>query len=332
MLRRLTACLMAMLFLFAAAPVRAAEVDGLAVLSQWDERFYDSAFRYNHNYFRFGGCFPASAANGVIAALGVTDQDQAAGILRDMLYLLTKNSPVQQKVQITRMSYLNLEPGEAPANERYPTLNQALQDFGGLIRYTDAYLNAERLEQALSEIAGQKAIYHGALARDGLWPNLCAMVETLIDAGYEDATMVVASIGAGTVNTRAPFRSGTAGHYLCIYLPVKSFSETGVFYVLDSMPRALEGEPFADDMLYKFSYDFIGRQNYSTSLDDFNARFTVKRVVPTIVRVEPINDALDAITAAQGSDILPSSALLPDLERYVTFFGTSHIFFTLPEL
>lgn len=330
MLRRLTACLTAFLLLLAAAPVHAAEVDELAILSQWDERLYDSAFRYNNNYFRFGGCFPASAANGVIAALGVTDQDQAAGIFRDVLYLLTNNSPARQKVQIGRFSYLNIAPGELPENERYSTLNQTLQDFGGLIRYADTYMNAERLGQALAEIGGQKALLHGSLTRDGLWPNLCAMVETLIDAGHEDAVMVVASIGAGTASTRAPFRSGTSGHYLCLYLPVKSFSETGVFYVLDSMPRALEGEPYAPEMLYKFTYDFIGRQNYSTSLDDFNALFAVSRVLPTIVRVDPINEALDAVNAAQGGDVLPSSALMTYLDQVVTFFGTSHIFFTLP--
>ena len=329
MLRRLTACLMAFILLFAALPAHA-DVEDLAILSQWDERFFGHEFRYNNIYFRFGGCGPASVANSLIAALGVTDQDLAAGILYDLLYLLTQNKPVSNKVQIAHLSCLRSVNGQPPVlDERYPALDQAIADFDGLFLYDDGLLTPEKLEAVLPELEGRKAIYHGSLTSKNRWAALYGLVETLIDTGHQDATIVVGFIGGGTTGTSAPFRSGNAGHYLGLYFPVESFSQTGVYYVLDSQPRALFGESYGDDTVYPRIYDFVGKQKASTSLDRFNQHFEVERVQPTILRVLPKGPALDALNAA-GPGELPLSALLPALNDYVLFYGTAHIFISFP--
>lgn len=329
MLRRLTACLMASLILFSALPAHA-DVEDLAILSQWDERFFGAEFRYSDIYFRFGGCGPASVANSLIAALGVTDQDLAAGILYDLLYLLTQNKPVSNKVQVAHLSCLQSVNGQLPAlDERYPALNQALADFGGLFLYDDGLLTPEKLETVLPELDGRKAIYHGSLTSKNRWHALYGLVEALINSGHQDATIVVGFIGGGTTGTSAPFRSGKAGHYISLYFPVESFSRTGVFYVLDSQPRSLFDEPYGDDTPFLRPYDFVGKQNLSTSLDRFNQHFEVERVLPTILRVSPKGPALDALDAA-GQGELPLSALLPALNDYILFYGMAHIFISFP--
>lgn len=329
MLRRLTACLLALLLL-AAVPARAAEVADLAILSQWDERFYDQTYRYNNNFFRYGGCGPAAVTNALIAALDVTDQDQAADLLLDVMRLLTNGKQKKSRIQIAWMSYLNFTKPSQITDERYPTLNQLLRDFGGYILYNNGYITPESLEDALSLLGNYKALYHGSLGKTDHWANLCAMAKLLMDSGHGDATIVVGLLGAGTSTNIAPFRSGDSGHYLSICLPVQEFCETGVFYVLDSMPRALEGEPYGLDLTYMIPYDFVGEQKFLRSLARFNELFTVERVQTTILRVRPIGDALKALTAATRLNRAPLDALEPYLTEVMRFFGTSHILFTLP--
>ena len=333
--RRFFALLAALLVLLTALPAHAGEIGDLAILSQWDERFFDNSFRYSNNYFRFGGCGPASASNGVIAALDVTDQDLAAEVLRDVMNLLTKFSPVKNKIQVTWLNYLDFTREQLAAgagDERYPALNQALRNYGGDIHYLEGFVNAETLAPLLPDPGSGPVIFHGSFNGNDRWANLREIIRVLTDAGYEDARFVLSVLGAGTEVTKSPFRSGTAGHYLCVCVSMKSFCETGELYVLDSLPRALAGEEFGADMTpYHLQYDFLKRQKFSTSLDEFNELFTVERVQPTIVRAMPIGEALEAVNAASGTDTLPLDALMPYLNRVMQFHGSSHIFVVLPQ-
>lgn len=333
MLRRLTACLMALLML-AAVPARAAETADLAILSQWDERLFDQDFQYDGNHFRFNGCGPASVANALVAAMGITDGDTAVGITRDLMRVLTKNRPNKTKMQIAHLSYLDFpDPSRIAADELYPTLHQSLRDFGGPILYAGGNVKAKTLEDTLTLLGGRKALYHGTLSGNDRWASLIAMARVLLDNGYEDTAIVVGYLGAGTAKTKGPFRSGTAGHYLGIYIPVKEFSETGVFYVLDSLPRALDGEAYGSNgEPFMLKYDFTGSQRYFGSLEEFKQYFAVDRVKQTIVRARPIGEALEALnTPGEDENELPVERLLPYLDKHMVFFGTSHIFLPLSE-
>lgn len=330
MLRRLTACVLALLML-AAVPARAAEIADLAVVSQWDERFFGKEYMYGGNHFRFSGCGPASVANALIAVLGVTDDDTATGLTRDVLYLLTRYQPNKHRMQIRALNYLNFTDPAQIADPLYPTLNRLLQDYNGLILYSDQPITTAELEKYVYRLNGHKALFHSALSKTNRWAQICAMARVLLDNGYEDADIVIAFQGAGTVKTRGPFRSGTSGHYLSVYIPLREFVEEGAFYVLDSMPRALDGEDYAPNQLpYMLKYDFAGSQLYYGSLREFNERFTVERVKNTIVRVRPIGEALAAFNAA-GEDERDIDLLEPYLEEYAVFVNTSHIMFSLPE-
>ena len=336
MLRRLTACLMAFLMLLVALPASAKAyvyVGDLATLSQYDDRFYNKDFMYNNNYLRYGGCYPSSVTNALIAALDVTNEDLAVGMLWDVMQLLTNGSPATRRAQLAYLQYLDFTEEEiAAGDEQYPALSEALIDFGGSIHYQKGYVEPEHVAAFIEKNGDQRAIFHGSFARDEFWPYLCEMAEVLFAEEQWDATIVVAGIGAGTVTTRAPFRSGEAGHYLSLYFPIWEFSSNGSFYVLDSFPRALEGEPYGLDQDYAVTYDFIDKQKYSTSLDGFNERFSVFRIQPTIVRVDPISQAAeDFYDAINNEEDMPLKAMLPHLS-HATFFGTSHIFLIFPGL
>lgn len=327
MLRRLTACLLALLLL-GAASAQAAMPDDLAILSQWDERFLDRDFYYNNNHFRFGGCGPASVTNALIAVLGVTDQDLAGGIERDVLYMLTNRRPAQSGIILSNLSYLGTFGTSSELDGRYPSLSQAVQEYGGRFLYTDGKVTPETLAEVLPTINGRKTLYHGTLAHENRWANLCGMVRVLAENDYEDAVIVLGRLGAGTSTTQGPFRSGSAGHYLGLYLSVREFREEGVFYVLDSLPRALAGEDYAPNTPpYMLPYDFVGPQKYSTSLEEFSLNFSVERVQTTIVRVRPSGQARVAMKFTSD----PIGILQPYLERLLVFFSTSPIFISLPE-
>lgn len=332
MLRRLTACLMAFLLLLAALPAHAeTDMEELATLSQYDDRFNGRDFMYNNNYLRYGGCYPSSVTNALIAALDVTNEDLAMGMLWDVMHLLTNGNPATRQAQLAYLRYLNFTADEiAAGDEQYPALSEALIDFGGPIHYHEGYVEPEHVAAFIEQNGDQRAVFHGSFARSEFWPYLCEMAEVLFATKHWDATIVVAGIGAGTVTTRAPFRSGEAGHYLSLYFPIRDFSANGTFYVLDSFPRALEDEPYGLDQSYTVTYDFIDKQKYATSLDGFNERFAVTRVLPTIVQVDPINEAYENFNDAINNDEdMPLLALLPHL-TYATFFGTSHIFLIFP--
>ena len=333
MLRRCLACLTA-LMLLAISPAHAlalSDTADLAILSQWDECLMDSAFRYNNNYFRFNGCGPASIANGVIAALDITDHDQAVAILRDLLYLLGRSNPAKNRIMPLLLDYMNVAPDHPlDADPRYPTLNEAMLDFGGPILYYDGRINAQNLPSLLPASHDTPTIIHGIFTKDDRWTSMRELIQVLTDAGYEDARIVLSFLGAGTDGTKSPFRSGSAGHYLCVCIPMAEFLQSGEFYVLDSLPRALAGEEFAQGLTYQIQYDFVKKYDPYAPLNEFNDLFEVIRITPTIVQPVPIGEAQKSVAEAQENGSIPLDALMPYLNQVMQFHGESRIFITLP--
>ena len=333
MLRRYLACFLAFLCLTTASGHALAmnAVTDLAIMSQWDEHFWNSDFIYHNNHFRFGGCGPASVGNGLIAALDVTDEEQAVAIMRDLLYLMTKSRPAKNKISLYLLDYLDFPAGRwATADERYPALNQALTDSGYSFRYYNSNITAQNLPSFLPA-SGSPTVIHGSFSKDDRWESIREIIQVLTDAGYEDARIVLSFLGAGTSGTQSPFRSGSGGHYLCVCVQMADFLQSGEFYVLDSLPRALAGEDFASGQTFQLQYDFVKKQNPSASLEEFNTLFEVKRIKPTIVQPVPIGEALSAVEVAEQSGALPGDALMPYLSQVMQFYGDSYIFITLPE-
>lgn len=331
MLRRLVACLLAIMCLTGATALAAGPYD-LAILSQWDERFYDNDFYYNDNQFRFGGCGPASVTNALVAVLDVTDQDLAAGMERDVMYLLTDHRPAHNTINIARLSYLNSADGPLALDPRYPSLNQALLEYNGRFIYDGLNVTAVDIEEALGYLDGSKALYHGTMAKSNFWPGLVEIVDLLMSCGYQNSLIVVGFLSAGTETTAGPFRSGTAGHYLSLYIHVQEFAQAGTFYVLDSFPRALEDEPCGTrDATYNYTYDFVNTSSRPSALAAFTENFELERIQPTVLRVLPTGEARDALRH-HADDEQPIDALLPYLDNIVKFYNSPHIFIVLHEM
>lgn len=343
MLRRFTA------FLLIAAlccPIAAAEtmhpaaVGDLAVVSQQDRRFQIQAYRYKGLAFRCNGCGPSSFTNALIAAINVTDRDLAADLMLDMLHLLTapkKPSDRSAAISASRLAYLNAAPDTRdPAVNSYPAIDQALIDYGGSISYSHDFVTPEVIADIIGTPLDAPQVIVGRFTRDARYPTLIALIDLLYDAGYRDATITLAHLGAGTKSTSGPLRSGNAGHYLCLHLPVGEFYETGAVYALDSLPRALDGESYGGDHTYRSTYDFVEGARNRYSLNAFLNTYEAERVKNTIIRLKPYGDALerlDAALAAATPTDLASLQSLADVRasqlKTIVTFGVSHAFVSL---
>ena len=121
----------------------------------------------------------------------------------------------------------------------------------------------------------------------------------------DDATLILAYAGAGLDSSTAPLRSGASGHYLTVLLHVGSFIQNGTVYVLDSLPRALPGEPCGYKYLYRSAYAFP--QAPDEEPDEFNARYIALRISPTVIKL-----TLNSRELARLDQHDPSAYRLPE--------------------
>ena len=150
-----------------------------------------------------------------------------------------------------------------------------------------------------------------------------ALLMALHGMGMDDATLCLACAGAGTEASGAPLRSGKSGHYLTVLFHVGTFAESGTVYVLDSLPRALAGEPYtpygtADEM--HTQYGFV--QDSA-----FNRNFTAARISPTVIRLSLTQNALEALRAEPEETALARRARLM---KPLILFGPCVMMLSLP--
>ena len=71
--------------------------------------------------------------------------------------------------------------------------------------------------------------------------------------------LTLCNMTVGVPDTSAPFHSsGRGGHFAALYFQAGEFHDTGAFHLLDSYPRALEGDCCAPDGgLYLEQYPFV---------------------------------------------------------------------------
>ncbi len=90
------------------AAVPAARAESLpAAISQRDSRFHTSDYRYGDRVFKENGCGPALLTNALLASLRITDEDQAAALMLDMMRLLCAPEDTSMvKLQLYCLGYL----------------------------------------------------------------------------------------------------------------------------------------------------------------------------------------------------------------------------------
>ena len=293
----------------------------LSVLSQRDEAIGELAY-YTATIQR-RGCMPVSIVNGLIASFGVTDRETAIGLVQETLALLVpRGSRGKAPVDLQNLAAL-LDPAlRADGREAYPNLARTVGAYPGDVRVTQAHLSAREVLERLDGVQ-TPMMFVSRMAVYPDWTEAVALLMALHGMGMDDATLCLACAGAGTEASGAPLRSGKSGHYLTVLFHVGTFAESGTVYVLDSLPRALAGEPYtpygaADEM--HTQYGFV--QDSA-----FNRNFTAARISPTVIRLSLTQNALEALRAEPEETALARRARLM---KPLILFGPCVMMLSLP--
>lgn len=264
-----------------------------ATISQQDARF--SQWMYQGVSYSAGGCGPSSVTNALLTVLNVTDEDVAAQVAEEMLLLLcSPYDPAVTDMTIGRLAKLDTTALEDLA--RYPTLDALMRAYPGQVTYLSDEADASALTGWMEP--GVQQLIICSLDRTNRWQRLCEMTDLLYRGGFADSTITLSHISAGNIETAGAFRSGRSGHYVSLHVPVREFTEEGAFYLLDSLPRALEGEAYGDGEIYRQPYDFLTPAGRAAGMRPFLASLLPQRLSPTLIRLVPQGDALEAFSAA----------------------------------
>lgn len=292
----------------------------LSVMSQRDEAI--GALAYATATVQRRGCLPVSLANGVIAAFDVTDRETAIGLVQEMLSLLVPRGS-RGKAAIDLQALPKLFDPTLRTQEEYPNLAKTVGAYPGGVSFTQARLNAqeviERLDGAKSPfvLVSRMEVYPD-------WTDAVQILTALHDRGMDDAVLCLACAGAGTEASGTPLRSGKSGHYLTVLFHVGTFMESGTVYVLDSLPRALAGEPYGytDEMhaQYAFASDSPGNA--------FNRNYFAERISPTVIKLSLTQTALETLRAEPEETTL---ARRVKLLSPLILFGPGVMMISMPE-
>lgn len=278
-------------------------MQNLAVLSQQDEAFEGIA--YNNGTIKGRGCAPLSIANGLAAAFGVTDPAQTKAITLEAGALLARSRRMDvYPVEANNMPQVLNPRLRTQESDTYPALGSLIGGYGGQIAATDESLNATEALAMLDSVSAP-AVVSGRMYVNNGWENVLRVLLELHARGQDDAALILAYAGAGVESSTAPLRSGENGHYLTVLIHVGSFVQSGTVYVLDSLPRALPGEPCGYKYLYRSAYAFP--QAPDEEPDEFNARYIALRISPTVVKL-----TLNSRELARLDQHDPSAYRLPE--------------------
>lgn len=296
------------------------------IISQMDSRFVDDRFIYNGTPFQAQGCLPSSVCNALTALLA-TPGDSAEPLLEELLLTLcSREAPHQSRLRIQRLPGLLSDP--APES-------QVARLTAGIshILPADNLLHAPTTMRQLEELNGGSVLLSQYLVANTGWEELCKLLITLNESGKGDARLAICGVGAGHYDYSSnPFGSGENGHYISLFLTADEFCRRGVFYLLDSYPRALADEPFGDDQLYMTRYSFVHQVN-----SPFCYNYVPRRISPTVLRFTLTQKEQDILAATRIDTSITESGrrekLVKLYTRYIhsaTIYGKNMVLLYIP--
>ena len=249
-----------------------------AIINQYDVAFKTSEYSYCGHYFWENGCGPASVANALIAGLGITDEETAAGILFDVMHIMSSN-PRTHNIDIKR--YVQLP-------YRGNTLQQIYKENNWDIICYETTVSPE----VIASIARPSTLIFCKAKNEQRWEVAIEYAKAL--AGT-NAVIYMVRVGTGTASVQGPLAFGQAGHFVTLCLPVDKFLETGAIYLLDSAPCALAGESYGKDCYYKMRYPFVSNPRGHRQ---FLNIYGVERVQEEVIRFYLLDPSVDRVAAA----------------------------------
>lgn len=331
MSRRIIVCFLLLAILSTASVCQAEQrhtssesyLGGLGILSQLDPALEQARYMYCGHRFWESGCLPASITNALTAAFGVEELDTSE-LLHDVLVqMASQNRPDLYAIEPSRVA--SLFAGDLSGDS--PALQQLSRSMTG-IEAVKGRMSGKELVQRLTALGDSRVALIFTLNIRGDWERVLEITDALCDAGLPQARLVLCNLTVGVPGTSAPFHSSSmAGHYAALYFEAGEFHDTGAFYLLDSYPRALEGDSYGSDSeLYQDCYPFVGSRQFQA----FNSLYTVSHVTPTVVRLALHPDAQAALASPAGGPEARTALRLRQLKPVMFYGTTASTFLVLP--
>lgn len=283
----------------------------LDILSQRDKRLKEEKYYYQGMSFSIAGCRPASITNSLLALLG-TPETNAPDLLLEVLYGLSDNPKAPSlKVSVSNLDYRLNHP--LPSATQMLSLLERTTDVVTLTGSNSKLPPAEVVAQYYAAPEDHPLIMRD-LKTDNCWPWVLEMTEELCRQGHPDARFVFCAASAGSDKTDAPLASGANGHYLTLYFSAREFHEEGTFYLLDSLPRALEGDIYGLKDHYPAQYPFVADRT------PFGSIYDATRITEPVLMFT-LNDAARA-QLANASDAERTSLRIKQMETMILYTRT----------
>lgn len=278
----------------ALADTGAERLSTLDIISQYDTRLQEERYYYKNMYFRIAGCKPASVTNAVAALLATPETNVPELMLELRNGMLYDRSNKEASVDLNRLPDYLRQPRDTAVELR--TVLQKVTAVSLLSADMCLQEPAALLEQFLTSKESHPLLMrYFSLTID--WPWLINMTGALCELGRPDARFALCCTGVGTVDTDGPFHLGQSGHYATLYFQADEFYNSGTFYLLDSYPRALDGEIYGFREVYPVRYPFIEKRKHR-----FNEYYAPARVSDTVIQFNLLPKELELLQAAQGHD------------------------------
>lgn len=248
---------------------------------QYDEEWQHTAYLYSGDKFKRTGCAPSSVTNALEIAFDVEDDATTRKLLKDVLQLLSGNrKPSESVIDLDYFVNMQARAGKAEWDKLYVrrTMTELLAEFGGDILFDTEKFTADEALSAMRAATPTMLLARVSLYEEWSW--LANVVETLCDAGYENAVFIFCNVGTGPVRYSGPFCLGEDGHYVTLCLQAGEFRDSGTLYMIDSVPRAVRrGEEGFASAYYFASGTAASKRDCADFLQNFTAEHLTRSVV-----------------------------------------------------
>lgn len=262
------------------------------MIRQNDRRYDNWRYDWNKDRLSVRGCGPVSITNALIAAYDITEQEQVDIVLREALYLLADHhAPALMGMYVNNMAeFVTMEQAD------YPTLWSYQQGYTEHCTFSDEDMDLAAVRAIADPILdkGESVMVIGYLGARTRWRVIAELCAWLNEIGRGDAMVLLPYVSGGTLSTEAPFCTKD-GHYMTICVQAEEYARCGGVYLLDSLPRAIQGEYYKNNTYYS-QYNFV--QAYRCY--GFRCTYDVKRIRQEIIKMELMPELLEELNGLSG--------------------------------
>lgn len=264
----------------------------LDIIDQRDERLQEWPHDYHLQPFRSAGCLPASTVNGVTALLGTPETDVPTLLLELMTALIPEGE--SDTIVLDYLYYTAKGPRKSAVEL------QKLVEPVTYFHHSDSSNGALDVTTSLSPFDfddNAHPLLFRRLHPQTNWHWIAEVASYLTQHGHPDARIALIGVSVGNLASDAPLRCSNNGHYATLYMTAEEFHQDSTVYLLDSWPRALEGESYGAGQRYHTYYMFI--QEPETTFSQF---YEASHVTDTVLRMGLKPAMLEKLHALDSSD------------------------------